>query len=80
MRGGRPAGQCGVEALTILEVVGCILEGKIHSSLACAGKVTSQTPKVAQQEKTTTRWAKRWMQYNWHFVNIVPTFLKKKGS
>ncbi|KAB0372726.1 hypothetical protein FD755_015479 [Muntiacus reevesi] len=35
-------------------------------------------PKVAKGEKKMGR-AKRRMQYNWRFVNIVPTFGKKKG-
>ncbi|KAM7339116.1 hypothetical protein ACRRTK_002600 [Alexandromys fortis] len=44
-------GQCGVEALTTLEVAGRVLGGR----------------------------AKRQMQYNRRFVNVVPTFGKKKG-
>ena len=44
-------GQCGVEALTTLEVAGRMLGGKVHGSLARAGKVRGQTPKVAKQEK-----------------------------
>ena len=39
-------GQCGVEALSTLEVVGRMLGGKVHGSLDCAGKVGGQTPKV----------------------------------
>ena len=38
--------QCGVEALTTLEVAGRMLGGKVHGSLARAGKVRGQTPKV----------------------------------
>lgn len=74
-------GQCGVEALTTLEVAGRMLGGKVHGSLARAGKVRGQTPKVAKQEKKKkkTGRAKRRMQYNWRFVNVVPTFGKKKG-
>ncbi|XP_036129114.1 ubiquitin-like protein FUBI [Molossus molossus] len=73
-------GQCGVEALTTLEVAGRMLGGKVHGSLACAGKVRGQTPKVAKQEKKKkTGRAKRRMQYNRRFVNVVPTFGKKKG-
>ena len=74
-------GQCGVEALTTLEVAGRMLGGKVHGSLARAGKVRGQTPKVAKQEKKkkTTGRAKRRMQYNRRFVNVVPTFGKKKG-
>ncbi|XP_044768846.1 ubiquitin-like protein FUBI [Neomonachus schauinslandi] len=74
-------GQCGVEALTTLEVAGRMLGGKVHGSLARAGKVRGQTPKVAKQEKKKkkTGRAKRRMQYNRCFVNVVPTFGKKKG-
>ena len=31
-----------------------MLGGKVHGSLACAGKVRVQTPKVAKQEKMRT--------------------------
>uniref|UniRef100_A0A2K5SFR6 40S ribosomal protein S30 n=1 Tax=Cebus imitator TaxID=2715852 RepID=A0A2K5SFR6_CEBIM len=48
-------------------------------SLARAGKVRGQTPRVAKQEKKKTGQTKRRMQYNQHFVNVVPTFGKKKG-
>ncbi|XP_006897197.1 PREDICTED: uncharacterized protein LOC102870071 [Elephantulus edwardii] len=71
--------QCGVEPLTTLEVAGHMLGGKVHGSLACAGKVRDQTPQVAKQEKKKTGLAKRHMQYNRRFVNVVPTFDKKKG-
>ncbi|XP_077834698.1 ubiquitin-like FUBI-ribosomal protein eS30 fusion protein [Macaca mulatta] len=73
-------GQCGVEAL-ISQVASCMLGGKVHGSLTHAGKVKGQTLKVAKQEerKKMTSQAKRQMQYNRHFVNIVPTFGKKKG-
>ncbi|XP_057579197.1 ubiquitin-like protein FUBI [Hippopotamus amphibius kiboko] len=72
-------GQCGVEALSTLEVAGRMLGGKVHGSLAHAGKVRGQTPQVAKQEKKKkkTSRAKRRMQYNWCFVNVVPTFGKK---
>ncbi|XP_061056978.1 ubiquitin-like FUBI-ribosomal protein eS30 fusion protein [Eubalaena glacialis] len=74
-------GQCGVEALSALEVAGRMLGGKVHGSLARAGKVRGQTPKVAKPEKKKkmTGRAKRRMQYNRRFVNVVPTFGKKKG-
>lgn len=74
-------GQCGVEALSTLDVAGRMLGGKVHGSLARAGKVRGQTPKVAKQEKKKkkTGRAKRRMQYNRRFVNVVPTFGKKKG-
>ncbi|XP_051024963.1 ubiquitin-like protein FUBI [Acomys russatus] len=53
-----PLGQCGVEALTTLEVAGHMLGSKVHGSLAHAGKVKSRTPKVAKQEKKKTGRAK----------------------
>uniref|UniRef100_A0A669BYG0 FAU ubiquitin like and ribosomal protein S30 fusion a n=1 Tax=Oreochromis niloticus TaxID=8128 RepID=A0A669BYG0_ORENI len=53
----------------------------VHGSLARAGKVRGQTPKVDKQEKKKkkTGRAKRRIQYNRRFVNVVPTFGKKKG-
>ncbi|XP_036608096.1 ubiquitin-like protein FUBI [Trichosurus vulpecula] len=73
-------GQCGVEPLSTLEVAGRMLGGKVHGSPARAGKVRGQTPKVVKQEKKKkTGRAKRRMQYNRRFVNVVPTFGKKKG-
>ncbi|KAG8438001.1 hypothetical protein GDO86_008620 [Hymenochirus boettgeri] len=73
--------QCGVSDLGTLEVASRLLGGKVHGSLARAGKVRGQTPKVAKQEKKKkkTGRAKRRMQYNRRFVNVVPTFGKKKG-
>merc|ERR1712126_113062 len=58
-----------------------LLGGKVHGSLARAGKVKGQTPKVDAQEKKKpkTGRAKRRQQYNRRFVNVVPTFGKKKG-
>nr|XP_051697466.1 FAU ubiquitin-like and ribosomal protein S30 [Oryctolagus cuniculus] len=69
-------GQC-VEALSTLEVAGRMLGGKVHGSLVRAGKMRGQTPKVAKQGKMGH--AKRRMQYNRRFVNVVPTFGKTKG-
>merc|ERR1712126_226934 len=45
------------------------------------GKVQGQTPKVDKQDKkkAKTGRAKRRMQYNRRFVNVVPSFGKKKG-
>merc|ERR1712243_52108 len=58
-----------------------LLGGKVHGSLARAGKVKGQTPKVDAEEKkkAKTGRAKRRMQYNRRFVNVVPGFGKKKG-
>ncbi|XP_067847962.1 FAU ubiquitin like and ribosomal protein S30 fusion a [Heptranchias perlo] len=74
-------GQCGVSEHCTLEVVARLLGGKVHGSLARAGKVKGQTPKVAKQEKRKkkTGRAKRRMQYNRRFVNVVPYFGKRKG-
>lgn len=47
--------------------------GKVHGSLARAGKVRNQTPKVEKQEKKkhVTGRAKKRLQYNRRFVNVV---------
>ncbi|XP_056336830.1 FAU ubiquitin like and ribosomal protein S30 fusion a [Danio aesculapii] len=72
---------CGITEFCTLEVSGRLLGGKVHGSLARAGKVRGQTPKVDKQEKKKkkTGRAKRRIQYNRRFVNVVPTFGKKKG-
>ncbi|KAI8068595.1 40S ribosomal protein S30 [Gongronella butleri] len=48
-------------------------KGKVHGSLARAGKVKSQTPKVAKQEKkkSQTGRAKKRQVYNRRFVNVT---------
>jgi len=55
--------------------------GKVHGSLARAGKVRAQTPKVEKQEKKkkAVGRAKKRMLYNKRFVNVVASFGKKKG-
>uniref|UniRef100_A0A8C6DCR2 40S ribosomal protein S30 n=1 Tax=Moschus moschiferus TaxID=68415 RepID=A0A8C6DCR2_MOSMO len=69
-----------IKALSTLEVADHMLGGEVHGSLAHAEKVRGQIPKVATQEKKkTTGQAKRCIQYNLCFVNVVPTFGKKKG-
>ncbi|XP_036398500.1 ubiquitin-like protein FUBI [Megalops cyprinoides] len=72
---------CGVSEHCTLDLVARMLGGKVHGSLARAGKVRGQTPKVDKQEKKKkkTGRAKRRIQYNRRFVNVVPTFGKKKG-
>ncbi|KIL60425.1 hypothetical protein M378DRAFT_26539 [Amanita muscaria Koide BX008] len=47
--------------------------GKVHGSLARAGKVKSQTPKVDKQEKKKTPKgrAKKRLLYNRRFVNVT---------
>merc|ERR1712001_803368 len=58
-----------------------LLGGKVHGSLARAGKVRGQTPKVEPQEKKKekTGRAKRRIQYNRRFVNVVQTFGRRRG-
>ncbi|GMR57328.1 hypothetical protein PMAYCL1PPCAC_27523 [Pristionchus mayeri] len=50
-----------------------LLGGKVHGSLARAGKVRAQTPKIEQQEKKKklTGRAYRRVQYNRRFVNVA---------
>jgi small subunit ribosomal protein S30e len=54
---------------------------QVHGSLARAGKVRGQTPKVeaGEKKKKKTGRAKRRIQYNRRFVNVVEGFGKKKG-
>ncbi|PGH03809.1 40S ribosomal protein S30 [Polytolypa hystricis UAMH7299] len=54
--------------------------GKVHGSLARAGKVKSQTPKVEPQEKKKTPKgrAKKRLQYTRRFVNVTMTGGKRK--
>ena len=63
-----------------LDITVPMLGGKVHGSLARAGKVRSQTPKVEKQEKKKkkTGRAKKRMQYNRRFANIVPG-LERRG-
>ena len=68
-------------ASSTLDVVVPLCGGKVHGSLARAGKVRSQTPKVEQEEKKKkkTGRAKKRAQYNKRFVNGVAVDNKKKG-
>lgn len=55
--------------------------GKVHGSLARAGKVRGSTPKVEKQDKKKSprgRAHKR-LQYNRRFVNVVVGPGKKRG-
>ncbi|XP_020284017.1 uncharacterized protein LOC109854868 [Pseudomyrmex gracilis] len=65
----------------VLELTVPLLGGKVHGSLARAGKVKAQTPKVEKQEKSKkkTGRAKRRIQYNRRFVNVVQTFGRRRG-
>ncbi|MCD1182242.1 30S ribosomal protein S30e, partial [Leptospira sp. Pond_2020] len=64
-----------------IDVTVPLLGGKVHGSLARAGKVKGQTPKVEKQEKKKkkTGRAKRRCQYNKRFVNTVQTFGRRRG-
>ncbi|XP_055902788.1 FAU ubiquitin-like and ribosomal protein S30 [Eupeodes corollae] len=64
-----------------LDVTVPLLGGKVHGSLARAGKVKGQTPKVEKQEKRKkkTGRAKRRIQYNRRFVNFVHGFGRRRG-
>ena len=61
----------GASVETALRIMG---GGKVHGSLARAGKVKTSTPKVPKQEKVKKkpngRAKKRWM-FNRRFVNVV---------
>ena len=59
--------------------------GKVHGSLARAGKVRGQTPKVAKQEKARGKAkqdlrgrAKKRMQFNKRYVNVAVSARGKK--
>jgi small subunit ribosomal protein S30e len=57
------------------------LSGKVHGSLARAGKVKGQTPKVEAAEdkaKNVTGRAKKRLQYNRRFVDAAAGFGGKK--
>ena len=58
---------------------GVFIAGKVHGSLARAGKVKGQTPKVPKQEKkkALTGRARKRQQYNRRYVNMVVGFGKK---
>lgn len=64
-----------------LDITVPLIGGKVHGSLARAGKVKGQTPKVEKQEKKKkkTGRAKRRIQYNRRFVNIVQGFGRRRG-
>ncbi|XP_041980222.1 arginine/serine-rich protein PNISR-like isoform X2 [Aricia agestis] len=66
---------------TDLDLTVPLLGGKVHGSLARAGKVKGQTPKVEKQQKKKkkTGRAKRRIQYNRRFVNVVQTFGRRRG-
>ncbi|XP_040110391.1 ubiquitin-like protein FUBI [Oryx dammah] len=73
-------GRFEVEALSTLEVAGCLLGGKAHGSRrAHARKARGQTPKVAKQEKKKTGQTERHRPCNQCFASVVSTCGKEKG-
>ncbi|CAD0043773.1 unnamed protein product [Aureobasidium pullulans] len=52
--------------------------GKVHGSLARAGKVKSQTPKPQEKKKTPKGRAKKRITYTRRFVNVTMTGGKRK--
>ena len=74
-------GDCLINGSSV-EVSLRMLGGKVHGSLARAGKVKGQTPKVEKAEgkkKKPTGRAKRRLQYNRRFVNAIKTPGRKRG-
>jgi len=55
------------------EIIKFAIMGKVHGSLARAGKVKGQTPKVeaGEKKKQPRGRAKKRMQYNRRYVNVV---------
>ena len=56
--------------------------GKVHGSLARAGKVKNQTPKVAKKEKKKVPVGRRFKrnQYNKRFLSALPPGQKFKAN
>jgi len=69
-----------IEPNDTIDITIGLLGGKVHGSLAGAGKVKGQTPKVEKQEKRKkkTGRAKRRMQYNRRFVSTVASIGGRK--
>uniref|UniRef100_A0A915IUV3 Ubiquitin-like domain-containing protein n=1 Tax=Romanomermis culicivorax TaxID=13658 RepID=A0A915IUV3_ROMCU len=67
--------ECGLTDSSTVDLCGRLPGGKVHGSLARAGKVRGQTPKVDKKEKhkKKTGRAKRRLQYTRRFVNVVST-------
>jgi len=65
--------ESGLQNFSTLDLSSRLLGGKVHGSLARAGKVRGQTPKVDKKEKKKkpTGRAKRRLQYTRRFVNVV---------
>eukprot|EP00127_Corallochytrium_limacisporum_P001862 Clim_evm17s88 gene=Clim_evmTU17s88 len=81
LEGEQTVGECVEEGAT-LDVMMRLRGGKVHGSLARAGKVKGQTPKVDKMEdkkKKKTGRAKRREAYNRRFVNVVLVGGKRRG-
>ncbi|CAB3396824.1 unnamed protein product [Caenorhabditis bovis] len=74
-------GECQIDSLSTLSVNGRLLGGKVHGSLARAGKVRAQTPKVDKQDKRKKKRGRafRRIQYTRRFINVATGPGKKRG-
>merc|ERR1712228_537016 len=68
--GGTPLCFDNLKEDSTIDVAGKLLGGRVHGSLARAGKVKGQTPKVEKKKKTGR--AMRRLKYNRRFVTEVP--------
>ncbi|RLV95388.1 40S ribosomal protein S30-B [Spathaspora sp. JA1] len=79
-----PAARLGIIGLLVLvfsiTLVTFYMVGKVHGSLARAGKVKSQTPKVEKQEKPKKPQGRAYVRllYTRRFVNVTLTNGKRK--